>query len=292
MYHSEKGPGAKNPNASSREWFTWMDDGIKLLQFEPGNSNGRLRKAFTGAYSYLPNYHARSLTAQCVASGGANSCGRANFGQSDFGTPGCRIKKYSDVNLELAKAAIAAFDLVLVVEQFYLQGPSLLLQRTVGVPNLWLGHARTNSRKHNPPPPEVVARLQSENNADTALHAYATQLSNAALKDLEADLKREHGASMGGFAPFQPIGAMDGDEGRKRCLDVCRNTYGNRGFEARYKRKCCKVCYSMHPNGGEIADGAVAVSRTQGEQLMKEVKEEFQKEKLKQKVLQEQAEEG
>jgi hypothetical protein len=267
-----------------------MDDGIKLLQFEPGNLNGRLRKAFTGAYSYLPDYHARSLTAQCVASGGANSCGRANFGQSDFGTPGCRIKKYTTVDLELAKAAVAAFDLVLVVEQFDLQGPSLLLQRTVGIPNLWLGHARTNSRKHNPPPTEVIARLQSENAADTALHAYATELSNAALKDLEADLKRRHGANMGGYAPFEPIGAMGGDEGRRRCLDTCRNTYANRGFEARYKQKCCKVCYFMHPSDQELIDGVVAVSRHEGDELLKAVKEEFQKEKLKQKVLDEQAE--
>jgi len=266
-----------------------MDDGLNLLQFERESTHGRLRKAFTGAYSYLPDYHARSLTAQCVASGGANSCGRANFGQSDFGTPGCRIKKPTAVDLALARAAVSAFDLVLVVEQFDLQGPSLLLQRTVGVPNLWLGHARTNTRKHPPPPAVVLARLRAENAADAALHAFATELSNAALTALAVDLEREHGPSLGGFDPFQRIAAMDGTEGRRRCLEECRHTYANRGVEARYKRKCCKVCYAMHPSERELADGAATLSRAQGDVLLEAVKVEFGKDMLKHKVLEEQA---
>lgn len=55
---------------------------------------------------------------------GANSCARENFGQSDFGTPGCRIKEhvaYGAAQLALAKAALASFDLPLVVDHFDLQ---------------------------------------------------------------------------------------------------------------------------------------------------------------------------
>jgi hypothetical protein len=51
-----------------------------------------------GAYSYLPDYFTRSLTQQCVVASGANSCARENYGQSDFGTPGCRMKVSSVKN--------------------------------------------------------------------------------------------------------------------------------------------------------------------------------------------------
>ena len=64
------------------------------------------------AYAYLPNYFTRSLSQQCVPVSGANTCARDNHGQSDFGTPGCRLKSYEPVDaaqLALAQAALEAF---------------------------------------------------------------------------------------------------------------------------------------------------------------------------------------
>ena len=64
-----------------------------------------------------------------------------------------------------------------------LQGPSYLLQRTLGVPGLWLGHARSNAkRKVRPPAPSVLERLRRENALDLALHAAAREHSVAMLR--------------------------------------------------------------------------------------------------------------
>jgi hypothetical protein len=80
-----------------------------------------------------------------------------------------------------------AFDVVLVVEQFSLQGPSLLLQEVLGVPDLWLGHARTNSRPHNTPPPEIVERMKLDNAIDIELHQFATEYSLRLFKEFNLE---------------------------------------------------------------------------------------------------------
>ena len=50
----------------------------------PDRVTGKRRKAYTGAYAYLPNYFVRSLTQQCVPRAGANTCARDNVGTQTY----------------------------------------------------------------------------------------------------------------------------------------------------------------------------------------------------------------
>jgi hypothetical protein len=184
----------------------WIDEGLSLMQASATTSHdGSNNVSVTVSDGFIPNYQTFSLTATCTVHAGANSCGRANFGQSDFHTPGCRTAPEA-ANLGLAKAAITAFDLALVVEHFELQGPSLLLQRAVGIPGLWLSHHRPSKKvAQKPIPPSVLKRLVVENSVDSALYSFARKKAKAAMKVLSRELLREHGAGMGGYDPFAPL---------------------------------------------------------------------------------------
>mmetsp|Transcript_55254 Transcript_55254/g.110940 ORF Transcript_55254/g.110940 Transcript_55254/m.110940 type:complete len:403 (+) Transcript_55254:93-1301(+) len=191
------GPG-KYSNATKTDWIDWMDEGVSLMMAATSPSS---RVKVTGADGYLPNFQARSLTATCVIAAGARSCGRDNFGQSEFHTPGCRTSREA-TDLAMAKAVIDAFDLSLVVEQFDFQGPSLLIQRLLGVPGLWLHNARRAKRARTVVPRVVLKRLAADNLVDAALHEYTKEKAVRAMKALSSDLLRAHGVGMGGYDPF------------------------------------------------------------------------------------------
>jgi hypothetical protein len=114
-----------------------------------------------------------------------------------------------------------AFDVVLVVEQFSLQGPSLLLQEALGVPDLWLGHARTNSRPHNTPPPEIVERMKLDNAIDIELHQFATEYSLRMFKELNEKFKNLYGMVSEERNALLPI-YRNKQQKKLECLKNCR----------------------------------------------------------------------
>jgi hypothetical protein len=167
-----------------------------------------------------------------------------------------------DAQLALAKRVLEAFDLALVVEHFHLQGPSLMLQRVLGVgvdasleedehdrphkAGIWLGHARPNARGRTArgaradPPDAILRRLREENAWDRRLHAFAIQLSSRRMEELRDELEREEEVkSSAALAlasatmvakrgrvvnPFEEI-VPSGAFQRRTCLRECRGKY-------------------------------------------------------------------
>lgn len=196
-------PGeVRGRSANETTWLKWIAHGKRLLR---ANRN-------RGSEHYLPNYYTRSLATQCSGAvwdsvDPSHTChrkwdgsfGRKPFERRDiFREDACNSADSSEPPaLELAMAVIDAADVVLVTELLHLRGSSLLLQRALGVEDVWLQRSRISRRTAGETMPRGIrAQMRLENREDALLYEHAKA---AALRAMSA--------LSGSDKPFEAVAA-------------------------------------------------------------------------------------